>query len=80
MIEPKSLKLHLACGPNVVEGWQNIDILKNKSIINHDLRKPLPYKDNSVEAIFNEHFIEHLTKIKAEEFLVECFRVMSRIF
>lgn len=41
----KTIKLHLACGPNIVNGWQNIDILKGKNIINHNLTKPLPYKD-----------------------------------
>jgi predicted SAM-dependent methyltransferase len=73
----KQVKLHLACGPNVVEGWQNIDILRGKDIINLNLTKPLPYKDKSVDAIFHEHFIEHLTKTEAESFLKECRRVLK---
>ncbi len=76
-MKTKPVKLHLACGPNIVKDWQNIDILKGKDIINHDLTKPLPYKDNSVDAIFHEHFIEHLTKLEAEEFFKECFRVLK---
>lgn len=71
-------KLHLACGPYVVDGWHNLDILKKKGVKIHDLRKPLPYKDRSVDAIFHEHFIEHLTKTEAEAFLRDCYRVLKK--
>lgn len=74
----KIVKLHLACGPHIVDGWVNIDILKGKNIKNHDLRKPLPYKANSVDVIFHEHFIEHLTKLEAEAFLLDCHRVLKK--
>ena len=73
----ETIKLHLACGPNIVKGWENIDILDGKGIKKHDLRKRLPYKDNSVDAIFHEHFIEHLTKPEAETFLRDCRRVLK---
>ncbi len=71
------IKLHLACGPHIVKGWDNIDILKGKDIIHHDLRKSLPYKESSVDSIFHEHFIEHLTKSEAESFLRDCHRVLK---
>lgn len=74
----KEIRLHLACGPNVVDGWENIDILKGEGIIHHDLRQPLPYKDNSVDVIFHEHFIEHLTKVEAEAFLKDCHRILKK--
>jgi predicted SAM-dependent methyltransferase len=74
----KTVKLHLACGPHIVDGWENIDILKGKNIKNHDLRKPLPYKESSVDVIFHEHFIEHLTKLEAEAFLLDCHRVLRK--
>lgn len=73
----KKLKLHLACGPHIVDGWVNIDILKEKGIVVHDLREPLPYKDSHVDAIFHEHFIEHLSKTEAEAFLKDCYRVLK---
>jgi predicted SAM-dependent methyltransferase len=73
----KKLKLHLACGPNIVKGWENIDLLEGDDIKNLDLREPLPYKDKSVDAIFHEHFIEHLTKDEAQAFLRECYRVLK---
>lgn len=73
----KPIKLHLACGPNIVKDWVNIDILDKKGITIHDLTKPLPYKDSSVDAIFHEHFIEHLSKAEAEAFLRDCYRVLK---
>lgn len=76
-MQSKNLKLHLACGPNIVKGWENVDILKNPKIKHADLRKPLPYAEDSVDAIFHEHFIEHLTKNEAERFLRECYRVLK---
>lgn len=78
MVKNSNVKLHLACGPNIVDDWVNIDILHGKNIKHHDLRKPLPYTDNSVDAIFHEHFIEHLTKSEAEAFLLDCFRVLKK--
>lgn len=77
MTKKKLVKLHLACGPNIVTGWDNLDILENQGIIRHDLRKKLPYKDGTVDVIFHEHFIEHLTKTEAESFLAECHRVLK---
>ncbi|HSX23594.1 MAG TPA: methyltransferase domain-containing protein [Candidatus Saccharimonadales bacterium] len=77
MSRKKQLKLHLACGTNAVKGWDNIDILKGKGIKYHDLTKPLPYQDGTVDMIFHEHFIEHLPKAQGEAFLQECLRVLK---
>lgn len=70
-------KIHLGCGPNIVQGWDNLDILNLPGIIHHDLRTPLPYKDKSVEKIFHEHFIEHLPKQQGYHFLQDCYRVLK---
>jgi len=59
------IKLHLGCGTAYKEEWINIDNNSDNNIekldINYDLRKPLPFPDNSVDFIYNEHFLEHLT-------------------
>ena len=69
-------KLHLGCGFQILKGWDNIDnVPRTKGIIIHDLTKPLSYAENSVDFIFNEHFIEHLTDGEGFNFLKECFRV-----
>jgi len=59
------IKLNLGCGLDYKIGWINIDNNSDQNIvrvdIKWDLRRPLPFKDNSVDLIFNEHFLEHLT-------------------
>lgn len=69
------MKLHLGCGTQHFTGWINVDIISNADVV-HDLTKPLPFEDNSVEYIFNEHFIEHLTYYQGKKFLEECYRVL----
>jgi predicted SAM-dependent methyltransferase len=71
-------KLHLGCGSNYLEGWVNIDIsFKVKTDLCQDLTKRLPYLDNSINFIFNEHFIEHIDFYDAIKFLKECYRVLK---
>ncbi|MCD6386440.1 methyltransferase domain-containing protein [Candidatus Sumerlaeota bacterium] len=41
-----------------------------------DARKKLPFSTESVDFIFCEHFIEHLTKQESISFLKECFRIL----
>ncbi len=60
-----TIKLNVGCGTDYKKGWINIDNNSDNNIekldLNWDLRNPLPFPDNSVDFIFNEHFQEHLT-------------------
>jgi predicted SAM-dependent methyltransferase len=71
------LKLHLGCGSKYLEGWVNIDRRGKHLDQRLDLRKPLPYKKCTVDFIFNEHFLEHLTRLQAFDFLKECHRILQ---
>lgn len=77
----KSIKLHLGCGNTYLEGWVNIDNNSDNNIkkldLNWDLRNPLPYEDNSVDMIYNEHFLEHLTVEEALVSLKDFIRVLK---
>ncbi len=59
------MKLHVGCGTNYFDGWVNIDNNSDNNIkkldLNFDLRNPLPFEENSVDYIYNEHFLEHLS-------------------
>jgi predicted SAM-dependent methyltransferase len=70
------LKLNLGCGEVHLEGWVNIDVESEKADLKHDLRKPIPCGDNTVDFIYSEHFIEHLTAREGVELLRECRRVL----
>jgi predicted SAM-dependent methyltransferase len=71
-----TIKLHLAQGENYHSDWTNID--KRGGDLSLDLTEGLPYHRNSVDAVFHEHFLEHLQYPKgAETFLRECNRVLK---
>lgn len=73
----KPLKLHIGCGRNYKQSWINIDnSSKAKKDLHLDLRKGIPFPDNSIDFIFNEHFIEHLSYEDGFAFLKEAFRII----
>jgi predicted SAM-dependent methyltransferase len=73
----KQLKLNLGCGPNVKEGWVNID-LSRWADLHLDLREDLPFADESVALIYSEHFFEHLAyPDEVRHLLLESFRVLQ---
>lgn len=47
-----------------------------ENIIQRDLSKPLPYPDNTAEAVYSSHMLEHLYLDDARALLRECFRVL----
>ena len=72
------MKLHLGCGSNYIEGWLNVDLDSPVADVHVDLRGSLPYNDQSVDFIFNEHFLEHITREEGIAFLCECRRVLKQ--
>jgi SAM-dependent methyltransferase len=43
----------------------------------HDLRKPLPFRENIFSAIYGSHVLEHLYRVEAEALLAECKRILQ---
>lgn len=72
------IKLHIGCGRNYKEGWINIDSNPDVRLdVMHDLSQGIPCFDNSVDYIYSEHFIEHLTYDEGFAFINEAFRVLK---
>ena len=46
------------------------------NIFIHDVRKPLPFKDNSASAVFASHVLEHLYRDESERLVREALRVL----
>lgn len=69
-------KLNIGCGDAYLNGWINIDLDSPKADLKHDARNPLPYENDSVDLIYNEHFIEHLSVSDGLKFLKECYRIL----
>ncbi len=68
--------LHLGCGPHALPGWANVDFISSPHVIGLDLRRPLPIADATIEFIFTEHTIEHLSLPDARGLIRECWRVL----
>lgn len=62
--------VQFGCGPNGLDGWINTD----KAQI--DITKRLPFDDSSVDAIYLEHVIEHVSPGEGLRFLRECRRIL----
>jgi predicted SAM-dependent methyltransferase len=71
------VKLHVGCGNVRFEGWVNIDKTGKGADLRRDLRKGLPYDDDSAVLIYNEHLIEHLTCEEGLAVLREFYRVLK---
>jgi len=71
------LKLHLGCCHIIKEGFLNYDIAPGPGGIVQDLTKPLPHGNSTVDFIFSEHFLEHITRPQALDLLKECYRVLK---
>lgn len=63
-------KLNLGCGGNSLPGWENHDA-------EMDLRKRLPFPDGSMDFIFAEHVVEHVTIKEAWCFFSDCHRILK---
>jgi len=70
------MKLHLGSGPVHLSGWINIDSERGADLI-LDIRKKIPFSDNSVDYIYSEHFIEHLTYKETNSILRDCCRCLK---
>lgn len=77
----KTTKLNIGCGTDYKEGWINVDNNSDNNItkldLNWDLRNPLPFQDNSIDFVFNEHFFEHLTVDEAQLVIKDLMRVLK---
>ena len=69
-------RLHLGSGSERLAGWINVD-LRDPAELCLNLTRPLPLPDQSVDAIYSQHFIEHITKAQAGQLVRECARVLK---
>lgn len=62
--EVKKVKLNIGCGDDYLNDWINIDNNPYNSIekldLHWDLTKSLPFKDNSVDLICDNHFFKKM--------------------
>ena len=73
------IKLHLGCGRNLLDGWINTDFntAKFRGSDFLDVTEKFPYDDNSVDYVFSEHMIEHISYQDGKFMIEESFRVLK---
>ncbi len=70
--------LNLGCGGRFHSEWTNVDFYSTGiGVIAHDLTKSLPFPDNSYDAVYHSHVLEHFPKKVAPTFLRECCRILK---
>lgn len=69
-------RLHVGCGTERLEGWVNIDAQELPGVdVVADVTQGLEYRD--CEAVYAEHFLEHLRVDHALDFLGEAHRALG---
>ncbi len=71
-------KLNLGCGQRFHPDWENVDLSPARPIVHqHDLRKGVPYPDQTFDAVYHSHVLEHFPRRLAPMFIGECYRVLK---
>ena len=72
--------VNLGCGNVIVDGFVNVDFFLSsvRKDYGADLRHPLKIGDHTVDGIFCEHTLEHLTYEAVDQLLGECQRILKK--
>jgi predicted SAM-dependent methyltransferase len=73
---PRPLRLHLGSGNEHKDGWVNVDLAGYPVEAAWNLAQRLPLPDGTVEAVFHEHLLEHLTLEEGFAFCIESHRLL----
>lgn len=74
------LMLNLGSGPRFCNrpDWINIDLdSTSDKVISHDLLESIPFPDQTFDAVYHSHVLEHFTRDDGVHLIKECFRVLK---
>jgi len=70
--------LNVGCGNVFHPDWVNLDAAPSApEVTAHDLRRGIPYADESFDAVYGSHVLEHLEPCAAARLLRECLRILK---
>ena len=71
--------INLGCGARFHPEWTNIDTTHVSPHVRiHDVRKGIPFPDETFDVVYHSHLLEHLPREAAVPFTQECYRVLKR--
>jgi len=68
------IRINMGAGADYKDGWINVDWQGKQDVI-CDLSKEVPFKDNSVDEILMDNFLEHMPREKFFWFMDEIHRI-----
>lgn len=69
--------LNVGCGRCYHDDWTNIDLESaGPGVRQYDLRRGLPYEDDSFDGVYHSHVLEHIEPGHAAAMIAECRRVL----
>ena len=69
-------RVHVGCGARKLDQFVNIDTEPGADL-RCDVRRGLPFPNQSVDILFSEHFIEYLSRDGGIRFFQKCHRVLN---
>ncbi len=69
--------LNVGCGALFFADWNNIDLFKHADVHNYDVRRGLPYPDNTFDVVYSSHTLEHFSHGDGKRFIAEMHRVLK---
>ena len=74
----KVKNIHIGCGKNILKNWLNLDYYpRTLRAIHFNATSAFPFISDSIDNIFSEHMIEHVSFQQGEFMLGECYRVLK---
>jgi predicted SAM-dependent methyltransferase len=75
--ESPELRLHLGSGFLSKDGWIDVDLAGAPADLVWNLKHGIPFETGTVDAIFHEHLLEHLTLQQGFQLTRECHRALK---
>lgn len=77
LVISRSKILQLASRPFLSDSEYNKIRAIGKNVLVHDLRKGIPFPNNSSDLVYHSHVLEHIDRENVGKFLTEIFRVLK---
>src|SRR5262245_27982339 len=69
--------LNLGCGKDVHAAFVNVDLEPAQGVIDHDLRRGIPFPDATFDLVYHSTMLSHLRPVDALKLTRECYRVLK---